>query len=136
MLHYMLDTNTVSYALRGKPAAVRARLDRVPMSQVCISAVTEAELRFGVALQPSATSLAQLIDRFLSSVTCAPWDSSAAKSFAVLATLSQQKGRRLAAMDLLIAAHAHSLGLTLVTSDDAFTALRLALVLENWSVSP
>jgi tRNA(fMet)-specific endonuclease VapC len=75
MLRYMLDTNTVSFALRGKPPAVRARLNSLPMAQVCISVITEAELRFGVALKPSAAGLAQLVERFCAGVSREDWSS-------------------------------------------------------------
>ena len=129
----MLDTNTVSYALRGQPPAVRTHLQRVPMVQVCISTITEAELRFGVALKPSALRLVELVDRFLAGVTCVPWDSAAAKAYASLGAASWHKGKRLAAADLLVAAHAQSLGLTLVTSDTSFWQLRSSLALEDWS---
>jgi tRNA(fMet)-specific endonuclease VapC len=133
MLRYLLDTITVSYALRGDPPAVRAHLHRVPMAQVCVSMVTEAELRFGVALKPQATRLAALVDRFLSGVTSVPWDSAAAQSYAFLAAASWQKGKRLAAVDLFIAAHAHALRLTLVTSDQSFSQFRGTLTLADWS---
>ena len=53
-VHYLLDTNTVSYVIKGTIPKVRARLAKVPMTQVAISVVTEAELRFGVARRPEA----------------------------------------------------------------------------------
>jgi tRNA(fMet)-specific endonuclease VapC len=131
----MLDTNTVSYALRGDPPSVRDRLRRVPMAQVCISSITEAELLLGLALKPEATKLALLVNQFLLGVTSLPWDSAAAQAYASLAAPSRKQGKRLAAMDILVAAHALSSGLTLVTSDHSFLSLRPRLRLVDWSKS-
>jgi tRNA(fMet)-specific endonuclease VapC len=129
----MLDTNTVSYALRGDPPSVRDRLRRVPMAQVCISSITEAELLLGLALKPQAIKLAELVNQFLLGVTSLPWDSAAAQAYASLAASSWKQGKRLATMDILVAAHALSSGLTLVTSNQSFRNLGPRLALADWS---
>jgi tRNA(fMet)-specific endonuclease VapC len=133
MPRFMLDTDSVSYALRGNPPSVREHLRRIPMAQVCISSITEAELLFGLALKPQATRLAELVNQFLLGITVLPWDSAAAKAYADLCSVSWKKGRPLAAMDILVAAHAFSVGLTLVTSDHTFRSLRPRLRLADWS---
>jgi len=129
----MLDTNTVSYALRGNPPIVRQRLSSIPMVQVCISAITEAELLAGLALKPEATKLAASVTQFLLGVTVLSWDSGAARSYATLYSSSRQRGRSLTTVDLLVAAHALSAGVTLVTSDRAFHNLRSTLSLADWT---
>jgi tRNA(fMet)-specific endonuclease VapC len=129
----MLDTNTVSYALRGDPPSVRERLRRVPMAQVCISSITEAELLLGLALKPQATKLAESVNQFLLGVTSLPWDSAAARAYAALSALTWKQGKRLSAMDILVAAHALSTGLTLVTGDQSFRNLGPRLRLADWS---
>ncbi len=133
MLRFMLDTNTVSYALRGIPPAVRRRLRRVPMAQVCISCITEAELLLGLALKPEATKLAELVNQFLLGVAILPWDSAAARAYAAICSACWKQGRPLAAMDMLVAAHAASAGVTLVTSDRSFHTVRPRLSLADWS---
>ena len=133
MLRFMLDTNSVSYALRGIPSSVREHLRRVPMVQVCVSSITEAELLFGLALKPQATKLAELVNQFLLGVSVLPWDSTAARAYADLCAASWKRGRPLAAMDMLVAAHAFASGLTLVTSDRSFRSLRPRLRLADWS---
>jgi tRNA(fMet)-specific endonuclease VapC len=133
MLRFMLDTNSVSYALRGNPPSVREHLRRVPMAQVCVSSITEAELLFGLALKPQATKLAELVNQFLMGVSVLPWDSAAAKAYSDLCSASWKRGRPLAAMDMLVAAHAFASGLTLVTSDRSFRSLRPRLRLADWS---
>ncbi|SRR5579863_552583 len=133
MPRFMLDTNTVSYALRGNPPGVRERLRHLPMAQVCISCITEAELLLGLALKPEATKLRELVNQFLLGVTSLPWDSAAAQAYAGLTALSWKHGKRMAAMDMLVAAHALSSGLTLVTSDKSFRNLAPRLRLADWS---
>ena len=133
MPRFMLDTNTVSYALRGDPPVVRERLSRVPVEQVCISTITEAELLAGLALKPEAIKLAALVNKFLAGVTVLPWDSGAAKSYAALYSASRQHGRSLTTVDLFVAAHTLSANVTLVTSDRAFHNLRPTLPLADWT---
>ena len=129
----MLDTNSVSYTLKGSPPSVRERLRQVPMAQVCVSSITEAELLFGLALKPQAAKLAELVNQFLLGVSVLPWDSAAARAYADLCAASWKRGRPLAAMDMLVAAHAFATGLTLVTSDRSFRSLRPRLRLVDWS---
>jgi tRNA(fMet)-specific endonuclease VapC len=134
MLRFMLDTNSVSYALRGIPPSVREHLRRVPMAQVCVSSITEAELLFGLALKPQATKLAELVNQFLLGVSVLPWDSAAASAYADPCSASWKRGRPLAAMDMLVAAHAFASGLILITSDRSFRSLRPRLRLADWSI--
>jgi len=129
----MLDANTVSYALKGNPPAVRARLRRVPMAQVCISSITEAELLLGSALKPEAVKLALLVNQFRSSVEVLAWDSDAAEAYATLCSECWKEGRPLAALDMLVSAHAFSVGAALVTSDRSFRHLRPRLTLTDWT---
>jgi tRNA(fMet)-specific endonuclease VapC len=133
MPRFMLDTNTVSYALRGNPPAVRERLRAVPMAQVCISSITEAELLLGLALKPEATKLREIVSQFLLGVSSLPWDSFAAQTYAEITALSWKQGKRLAAMDMLVAAHALSAELILVTTDHSFRSLAPRLRLADWS---
>ena len=133
MLRFMLDTNSVSYALRGIPSSVREHLRRVPMAQVCVSSITEAELLFGLALKPQATKLAELVNQFLLGVSVLPWDSAAAKAYADLCSACWKRGRSLVAMDILVAADAFASGLTLLTSDRCFRSLRPCLRLADRS---
>jgi len=64
MSHYLLDTNIASYIIKGRHPAVRQRLLAVPMHEVAISAVTEGELRFGVARLPPGSAAGLPAARF------------------------------------------------------------------------
>ena len=134
MTRYLLDTNTASYVIRDNPPKARERLAKTPLHLVCISAITEAELRFGAASKPEATALSRRIGEFLDGIEIIPWDSPAAADYAELRARCQKDGTPLKALDMLIAAHAISLGATLVTSDQAFYQLRPGkLRLINWT---
>jgi tRNA(fMet)-specific endonuclease VapC len=130
---FMLDTNMASYIIKGANATVQKRLENVPMANVCISSITQAELLRGVALKPSAKNLSLIVNEFLLRVEILPWDSPAAESWATLRTIFEKAGKTLATMDMLIAAHANSCGATLVTNDKAFYNVRMFLSLEDWT---
>ena len=111
----MLDTDTVSYALRGR-GKVANRLAECPPSQICVSAITLAELRFGAERRKSA-KLHALIDSFVEGVIVVPLDALAADRFALVAVDLARQGLPIGNFDTLIAAHALALDLTLVTNN-------------------
>ena len=130
---YMLDTNTASYIIKGKPEAVRYHLQNVPMAAVCISAITEAELLHGVARKPEAKHLPLVVKEFLLRLEILPWDSDAANAYAQLRTVCENEGKPLGTMDMLIAAHAVAVDAVLITSDQAFYNVKHRLSLEDWT---
>lgn len=130
---YLLDTNTASYIIKGNFPAVRRRLVRVPMARIFISAVTEGELRFGVARRPEATKLAQIVEEFLLRVTILAWDSDAARQYGQLRADLEHSGARMGNLDMMIGAHAVAADLVLVSNDRAFARIK-KLKLEDWTV--
>lgn len=130
---YMLDTNTASYIIKGEPTVIRERLRNVPMANVCVSTITEAELLRGVAKKPEAKRLPVAVKEFLLRVEILPWDSDAADAYAQLRTACENEGRSLGNMDMLIAAHSVAVGAVLVTNDKAFYNVKHHLILEDWS---
>ncbi|HME56766.1 MAG TPA: type II toxin-antitoxin system VapC family toxin [Terracidiphilus sp.] len=131
---YLLDTNTVSYYIAGNPPKVRERLDSVGLQKTAISTITEAELRYGVARNPNAARRRASVESFLRNASIQPWDSAAARAYGLLRAEQERKGRPLSTEDLMIAAHALSLGLTLVTNDSAFSFVD-GLKNEDWTVA-
>ena len=117
---YMLDTNTASYIIKGDYPALKAHLINVPMSSICISVITEAELLLGVAKKPNAKHLLMIVNEFLLRVEILPWTSQAAKVYAKLRASCEKEGKTLSCMDMLIAAHAKAENAVLVTKDRAF----------------
>lgn len=129
---YLLDTNTVSYLIKGQHQEIRHNLLNVPMSTIAISVITEAELLLGVAKKPDSKHLPLLVKEFLLRVTILPWDSAAA-SYARLRASCEREGKPLGTMDMLIAAHCKSVNCTLITNDKAFYNIAHKLSLQDWT---
>lgn len=129
---YLLDTNTASYLIKGNVPTVRERLASIPMSQVCISAVTEGELRFGGIRKPKALQLGIAVAEFLLRVDSMPWNSEAALSYAQLRATLERDGTPMGNLDMMIAAHALALQAVLVTHDAVFRHVKL-LKTEDWT---
>jgi tRNA(fMet)-specific endonuclease VapC len=107
MWRYMLDTDTVSFALRGQGGVATRMLDHRP-SELCISSITLAELRFGAEAKRSR-KLHRLIDAFAEGVAVVPFDYLAANRFAAVAAPLARRGEPIGTFDTLMAAHALSL---------------------------
>ena len=129
----MLDTNTVSYIIKGRPLSIREHLRKVPLASICISAITEAELLRGLAKNIAAKALSRAVNEFLLTVEILPWDSAAANAYAHLRTVCEKEGKSLGAMDTLIAAHSVSVGAVLITNDKAFHNVQHHLQLQDWT---
>jgi len=132
MVRYLLDTNTCSYIIKGNRPHVRERLLKVPMSEVGISVVTEAELRFGVARLPHAKRLNTAVEEFLLRVEVLPWDSDAAQRYARVRADLEDRGEPMGNLDMMIAAQALAAEAVLVTSDRVFRRVK-GLKTEDWS---
>jgi tRNA(fMet)-specific endonuclease VapC len=130
-IRYLLDTNTASYVIKGNFPRVRERLLKVPMADVGISVVTEAELRFGVARRPEAAMLRKVVEGFLVRVEVLPWDSSAAQHYARIRAALEKKGEPMGNLDLMIAAQAMAAEVVLVTHDHVFRRVK-GLKVEDW----
>ena len=131
MIRYMLYTNTVSHLLKGHPAVAR-RLIAVPMTSLCISAITEGELLFGLAKRSEAKQLHVAVREFLKRVDVLPWDSVAAEHYAIVRANMAGQGKVLSPLDLLIATHALSVDAVLVTNNQAISQMP-NLHLEDWT---
>ena len=132
MALYMLDTDTVSYLIRGRSAALDARVAATPAKRLCISAVTRGELLYGLHLKDGAHRLAQLVDQVLQRLSCLPWDAAAATRFAQVAATLHKAGTPIGSMDAMIAGHAGAVGAVLVTNNSRpFTRVD-GIVVESW----
>jgi tRNA(fMet)-specific endonuclease VapC len=131
-VRYLLDTNTASYVIKGNFPRVRERLLKVPMAEVGISVVTEAELRFGVARRPEAATLRKVAEEFLLRVEVLPWNSEAAQCYARIRAALEKEGEPMGNLDLMIAAQAVAAEAALVTHDRVFRRVK-GLKVEDWS---
>lgn len=130
-MRYMLDTNAVSVALRGHEA-LDARLSQLEGRDWCISAITRAELRYGLALKPEAKQLPRLVNAFLEVAHTAPWDAAAADAHGKLRAALRRAGTPIGDFDEMIAAHALALGAALVTDNVQHFRRVEGLTVENW----
>ncbi len=127
---YMLDTDSVSFALRGQGNVAEQILDHRP-SDFCISSITLAELRYGAETRKSQ-KLHDLITIFVNSVVVLPFDQAASTKFGIVATALARKGEPIGTFDTLLAAHALSLGLIFVTNNGWHFGRVPDLKIENW----
>jgi len=130
-MRYLLDTNSVGFAVRGHPI-VRERVIAHDLEELRMSAVTLGEIAFGLAKRQVSDAQRRSIDLFLQRVEALPWDRSAAEAYGTLRAGLQARGTPLAPLDLMIAAHALAIDLTLVTNDRAFA--RAGLRVEDWTL--
>ncbi len=130
----MLDTNTVSYLITGRsPKARQTYLETEPHASIALSAITEAEIRFGLEKKPESVKLRIASQEFFSSVPILPWNSGVAKEYARLRANLSASGKSLSLMDLLIASHAMAADAVLVSHDQAFRHLHPFLTLVDWA---
>ena len=127
---FMLDTDSVSYAMRGQ-GRVGARLVEHAPSEICISSITAAELRFGAERRDSK-KLRRLIETFTATITVVPFDDECALAFGKVASRLLEKGRPIGHYDALIAAHALALEITLVTNNEKHFGHVDGLKVVNW----
>ena len=131
-VRYLLDTNTASYVIKGNFPRVREQLVAVPMAEVGISVITEAELLFGLARLPQAVSLRVAVEEFLLRLNVLRWDTVGAKHYTQLRAVLEKRGQPMGNLDMMIAAHALAVGAVLVTGDRVFRRVA-GLKIEDWS---
>ena len=130
-MRYMLDTNICIYVMKAHPPKVLARLAQLEHGDAYISILTYAELRVGIeSLDTNRSQNEQALKLLVRELPILPFDEAAAESYGVMR--AALRDRRRDALDRLIAAHAASLGLILVTNNEADFKDYPNLKLENW----
>jgi tRNA(fMet)-specific endonuclease VapC len=136
MPRYMLDTDTCSYIMKRSHPTVLKRVQTVPVSDVCMSVITKAELLYGVEVSPRRAQDAAALAAFLPYVEALDFVDDAALHYAEIRADLKRRGAQIGANDLFIAAHARALGLTLVTNNTAEFERVSKLKLDNWTRPP
>jgi tRNA(fMet)-specific endonuclease VapC len=126
----MLDTDSVSYAMRGE-GRVAERIVAHSPSELCLSAITLAELRYGADLLGSR-KIHRAIDAFVRPVTVLPFDAACAATYGEIGAKLALQGEVIGDSDTMIAAHALTLGLTLVTNNTRHFSRVNRLRTANW----
>ena len=130
-MKYLLDTDSVSFALRGQ-GEVGARIRACTPSDLRVSAITLAELRYG-ADRKGSRKLHALIDTFASAIEVVSFDEVAAAEFGRIGSILAERGTPIGDFDVLIAAHAVVLRCTLVTNNIRHFSKVPGLSVENWT---
>jgi tRNA(fMet)-specific endonuclease VapC len=133
MSAYLLDTNIASDIIKGNKPAVLQRLTALPMDDIAISAVTEAELLYGIARRGHPPALTARAREFLLRVDVLDWDRAAAGAYGDFRASCEAGGISLSPLDMMIAAHAVATGAVLVTRDKAFLHVPTGLSVEDWT---
>jgi tRNA(fMet)-specific endonuclease VapC len=133
MTTYLLDTNIASHIIKGDIPLVRDRLAKIPLHEVAVSVVTQAELLYGVARRGSPQGLAVRVAEFLIRVNVLSWTPDVAQTYGDFRASCEASGVTLAPLDMMIAAHAKSVGAILVTRDRAFSLIGNNLELQDWA---
>ena len=129
---YMLDTNICIHLMKHQPPQVHERFAQCFVGDVVISAVTLAELEFGIACSSPAAqeSNRSALESLLEDIVVAPFEAHAAKAYGPIRAAYKDRNRD--ALDKLIASHAVALGVTLVTNNEADFVNYAGLPVENW----
>lgn len=131
-MSYLLDTNICIYIIKKKPVSVIEKLRQIPFNQLFISAITAAELEYGVRKSSLPDKNQVALNEFLSPFTILSFDYPATLEYGIIRNDLEGKGISIGALDTLIASHAMSLNFTLVTNNEIEFARINSLLVENW----
>ncbi len=132
-MKYMLDTDICSYIIRERPLKVFEKFETLEMDQLCISTVTYAELIYGVEHSSSKKINRSIVDQFVKHLSIIKWDKEAAEHYGNIRAFLQKNGNVIGAMDMMIAAHARSQKMTLVSNNEKHFKRVPKLEVENWT---
>jgi len=133
-MKYMLDANICIYLVKQNPAKVIKHFKSHAIGDIGISAITLAELRYGVSKSQHVEKNQQALDEFILSLEIADFDEKAAQEYGEIRTELERAGKPIGSMDMLIGAHAHALGATLVTNNTKDFKQIKNLKIADWSV--
>ena len=132
-MKFLLDTNTCIYIIKQKPAWVVERFSSLPVESIGVSSVTVSELWYGVCKSRKVEQNREALAEFLLPLAVAPYDERAAVDYGAIRASLERSGKTIGPLDLMIAAHARSLNVTLVTNNvDEFRRVD-GLATENWA---
>jgi tRNA(fMet)-specific endonuclease VapC len=131
-MHYLLDTNICIYIIKKHPIKVLNRLRQQSIGEVAVSSITLAELEYGADKSSRPEQNRNALLSFLSPLEILAFDEMAALHYGEIRAYLEKTGKIIGAMDMLIAAHARSISLTLVTNNTKEFSRIPNLNLENW----
>jgi tRNA(fMet)-specific endonuclease VapC len=132
----MLDTDICSYVMKRSSDLLLKRLQKIPVSDTCISVITKSELLYGVEASPRRQQDEAALNAFLGYVEVLEFPEKASSHYAQIRAHLKKSGTMIGGNDLLIAAHARSLGMTLVTHNTREFGRVPKLAIEDWTLAP
>ena len=130
-MKYLFDTNICIYVINARPPQVLERFRREAVGDIGISAITAAELAYGVAKSGSARNRSAL-EKFLAPLDIAPFDGEAFWRYGAIRASLERRGQPIGSLDTLIAAHALALDVALVTNNASEFSRVEGLRIDNW----
>lgn len=132
-MDYLLDTNICIYIIKRKPEIVLERFSQLPLGSVGISTITLAELEYGIRKSSNPDKNLEALNQFLVPLDIVDFDYNATVEYGKIRADLERAGTPIGPLDTLIAAHALSLNVTLVTNNEKEFNRVIALKVENWA---
>ena len=132
-MSYLIDTNTCIYIIKKKPQSTLERLHQISLSQLSVSVITVAELAYGVRKSSFPDKNKIALNEFLTPISILNFDYAAAIQYGIIRNELERKGTPIGPLDMLIAAHAISMKLILVTNNVREFNRIDGLLMENWT---
>ena len=132
-MNYLIDTNICIYVMNKKPFEVIDKFKKTEIGQIGISSITVSELNYGVAKSKRQKQNAQRLEEFLTPFEILPYDETGSKFYGIIRYQLESEGKVIGPLDMLIAAHALSKNLILVTNNEKEFLRIKSLKVENWA---
>ena len=130
---YMLDTNICIFLINSKHPGLAQKIADIPFDEICVSTITQSELEYGVSKSRHKVKNAQALAKFLSTVAVLAYDTKAAEAYGDIRADLERKGQLIGPLDMLIAGHAVSKGLIVVTNNVGEFGRVEGLKVEDWT---
>lgn len=131
-MDFLLDTDTCIFCQRERPPEVKQRLEEAGLDAVYLSVITSYELRYGAEKHPSPIKARANLRAFMHPFRVLPWTEECAAEAARIRAALEKRGAMIGGYDVLIAAHAKALGMTVVTNNVREFSRVDGLKVENW----
>ena len=132
MIKFLIDTNICIYIMNKRPIEIIQKFKRFDVGQIGVSIITVSELQYGVAKSKNRMSNKQRLEEFLTPLEILPYDGAAASIYGEIRHNLEMQGKPVGPLDLLIAAHALSRNLVLVTNNEREFRRVKGLKVQNW----
>ena len=133
-MNYLIDTNICIYIMNKRPAEVIQKFKNLEIGQTGVSSITVSELNYGVAKSQQKKQNAKRLEEFLTPFEILPYDENASRYYGIIRSELESQGKVIGPLDMLIAAHAISENLIVVTNNENEFQRIKSLKVENWAV--